>query len=241
MKRENVIRIIAVFLAGAKNKVLWLEKDVSERFYWVAWPPMKWNLLRITRKMLGFKVVKLDELRIESNVRLDRAVKIANAYAFDEVFIPASYSPKRKKEGKKEIEQLAIECLTRKGIPKEKISTWGNAVRIANKAEIIAKHIYTLIARDPGMQAVLHLPVMDYNAERLLDDIRKEFDRLGISRNVKIIESIILRFEIPNFEEAMRGEMRFNLWAEKLKTRIEKIPWLARLIERMERKGREKV
>lgn len=232
-KKELVL--IAVFLAGAKNKVLWLGKDVSRHFYWVAWPPMKWPMLRTIRKVLGFKIVKLDELRCESEKILDRAIHIAGNEGYYEIFIPESFSPKRKIN----IGQLAIDYLSAKGILKEKISTWGDAVGTANKAEIVARHIWVRMESD--MHVTLHLPVMAYHSKRLMRNVRGLLERMRVGKDVKIIHSEIFPCKWDTrVVERMRDEMRYNLWAEKWKTRIEKIPWLARFIERMERKGRKK-
>ncbi len=233
---KKVLRIIAVFLAGAKNKVLWLGKDASKHFYWVSWPLMKWFPFRIIRKILGFKIIRLDELRIESAKRLDRAIYIAKNYEYNEIFIPDSFSPKRKIS----IGQLAIDYLSTRGIPREKILTQGNAVGTANKANNLAMHIYTLIAREDNMQVILYLPVMDYYAKRLLNNIKREFNRLKIIKQVQIIESRIFPFEIFGLEECMRDEMRYNLLTEKLKLWTEKIPWLERFAEWLERRGRKK-
>ena len=175
-------------------------------------------------------------MRIESVKRLDRAIYIAKNFKYDEIFIPDSFSPKRKIS----IGQLAVDYIVARGISREKISTQGNAVGTANKANNLAMHIYTLIAREDNMQVILYLPVMNYYAERLLNNIKWEFGRLKIIKQVQIIESRIFPFEIFDLEKCMRDEMRYNLWTEKLKLWTEKIPWLEKFAEWLERKGRKK-
>ncbi len=237
MKNENVVRIIVVFLAGAKNKVLWFGKDVSKHFYWVAWPPMKWPILRTLRKILGFKVIKLDELRSESLERLIGAVYEYKRYSDKmpcEIVIPDSYSPLRKKN----IGDLAKEHLAKKGIPENKILVLrGGAVGTSNKVETLAKHLYSLEANFPNQKIILTIITGNYNMERVLKTIRRELDKWGMT-DIIINDFSILPLRT---DECLKDELYYNLWAEKWKTRIEKIPWLARFFEWMERKGRKKV
>lgn len=237
---KKVLKIIAVFLAGAKNKVFWFGKDVSRHFYWVAWPPMKWFPFRIIRRVFGFKIVKLDELRIESLERLTGATYEYIRYSDEmpcKIVIPDSYSPLREKG--KSIGDMAKECLVKKGIPENRISVLrSKAVGTQNKAEMLADYLYETEMNLPKQKIILTVITSNYNMKRVLKNIMAELGELGMT-DIAINDFSILP---SRTEECLKDELRYNLIMEKLKSWIEqKNSWLARFIEKVEKRGREKV